>query len=68
MFLKKELGQSLAWNSLLELAVIVLPFGTENLYEPKECLLITQKRGIHRACGWKTLSLNGVKVGFRTHK
>jgi hypothetical protein len=26
------------------LAVIVLPFGAENLYEPKECLLFTQKR------------------------
>jgi hypothetical protein len=29
---------------------IVLPFGTENLYEPKERLLITQKRGIHVFC------------------
>ena len=26
--------------------VMTLPFGTENLYEPKERLLITQKRGI----------------------
>jgi len=35
-----------AWNSLFELAEIILPLGTENLYEPKERLLITQKRGI----------------------
>ena len=26
--------------------LVILPFGTENLYEPKERLLITQKRGI----------------------
>ena len=37
---------------------MTLLFGTENLYEPKERLLITQKRDIGRwlACGWKILS------------
>jgi hypothetical protein len=28
--------------------LVILPFGAENLYEPKERLLITQKRGIDR--------------------
>jgi hypothetical protein len=27
---------------------VTLSFGTENLYEPKERLLITQKRGVDR--------------------
>jgi hypothetical protein len=35
-----------AWNSLFKLAEIILLLGTENLYQPKERLLITQKRGI----------------------
>ena len=26
--------------------VVIVSFGTENLYEPKERLLITQKRGV----------------------
>jgi hypothetical protein len=56
-----------AWNSLFELAEIILLLGTENLYQPKERLLITQKRGIHRASGWKTLSLNGVTDWIRTY-
>jgi hypothetical protein len=61
-----------AWNSLFELAVIILPFGTENLYEPKERLLMTQKRGtdLGRAAGtWWTISFpssNQKAVGTTT--
>jgi hypothetical protein len=39
--------------------VVILPFGAENLYEPKERLLITQKRGIDRGVRLEDSELPG---------
>src|ERR1700731_2151699 len=44
MFLEERVGTVFCLEPSFRLAVIVLPFGSENLYEPKECLLFTQKR------------------------